>query len=173
MTAEHLPPQITAPDAAPAYWNRGALWTVLLAADQTQGALTLLEQLMPGGDGPPTHVHERAAEGFYVLEGELQLTIDGRTLTAGAGAAVWIPPNTPHSFNIVSQQARVLNLYSPGGFDDRLGFLATPAETRTLPPPGFQDSPDHTRPEAYQNRIRDLHEETPIGEWVEPGSRRG
>jgi quercetin dioxygenase-like cupin family protein len=91
---------------------------------------------MPGGDGPPTHVHERAAEGFYILEGELELTIHGRTPTAGAGAAVWIPPNTPHSFTIRSSEARVLDLYTPGGFDDRLAFLATHARTRTLPPTG-------------------------------------
>lgn len=40
-------PFLSQPDDAPAYWNRAALWMVRLAADQTEGSFTLLEQLMP------------------------------------------------------------------------------------------------------------------------------
>ena len=169
MDTDRLAPTIVPPDTAPAYWNRGALWTALLSAHDTQGQITVLEQLMPGGDGPPQHIHERAAEGFYILDGELELTIAGETTRAGAGAAVWIPAGTPHAFNIVSPEARVLNLYVPGGFDDRLPFLATPAQARTLPPPGFRDAVAPEAADAYAARLRDLHEETPVDGWVEPG----
>lgn len=169
MSSDHLTPQIVAVGDAPAYWNCGAPGTVLLAADQPQGGFTLLRQLMPGGGGPPTHVHERAAQGFYVLEGELKITIDGHTSTAGAGAAFWIPPGTPHTYDIVSETARVLDLYSPGGFDDRLAFLATPALDPTLRPADFCDHQDATRQAGYPDRLRDLHEETPVGRWAKPG----
>lgn len=144
----------------------------MLAADQTQGAFTLLEQLMRQRSGPPTHVYEREAEGFYILDGELEVTIDGHTATAAAGATIWIPP--AHCTPSTSLPAsRVLNLSLPGGFDDRLAFFATPAAERTLPPEGFEDHQDAASGQAYQHRIRDLHEETPVGEWVEPGGEQG
>lgn len=167
---EHLSGRVVAPDDAHAYWNRGALWTVCLSADQTHGAFTLLEQLMPEGNAPPPHVHERATEGFYVIEGEIDFTVDGKTVHAGPGTSAWIPPNTEHSFVITSPEARILNFYLPGGFDDRLDYFATPAGARTLPPPDFRDANDQARAAAYRDRIRDLHEETPIGDWTEPGS---
>lgn len=161
---------ITQPAEAPAYWNRAAVWTVCLAAGQTDGALTLLEQLMPEGNAPPPHVHERATEGFYVIDGEIDFTVGGDTTHAGPGATAWIPPNTEHTFVVTSAQARVLNFYLPGGFDDRLPYMGTPAPARTLPPPDFRDTTDETKVAAYRDRLRDLHEETPVGEWVEPGS---
>jgi len=172
MSPDPLAPVVVAADDAPAYWNRGALWTVLLAADQTRGEITLIEQLMPQGSGPPLHVHERAAEGFYVIEGQIDVTVGADTEKAGAGAAVWIPAGTPHRFEVVSTTARLLNLYSPGGFDDRLRYLATPAGERTLPPDGFRDQSAAGAQDAYRDRLRDLHEETPVGEWIEPGAPR-
>ena len=163
-------PFLTQPDDAPAYWNRAALWMVRLAADQTEGSFTLLEQLMPAGNGPPLHIHERATEGFYVIEGEIEFTVAGETIHARPGATAWIPLGTPHSFTVASPQARALNFYLPGGFDDRLAYLATPAAARTLPPPDFHDVTNETKVAAYRDRLRDLHEETPVGKWQEPGS---
>ena len=161
-------PLVVAAENAPAYWNRGALWTVCLAAGQTDGAFTLLEQLMPEGNAPPPHVHERATEGFYVIEGNIDFTVAGDSFHAGPGSSAWIPPGTEHTFVVTSPTARVLNFYVPGGFDDRLPYMATPADARTLPPPDFRDSVDETHVAAYRDRLRDLHEETPTGEWIEP-----
>ena len=39
-------------------------------SDQTGGGFTLLEAEEPPGFGPPLHIHDDAAEAFYVLEGE-------------------------------------------------------------------------------------------------------
>lgn len=48
------PAFVLANNDAPAYWQDGALWLVLAAADQTMGMFTMIEQLMPGGGPPPT-----------------------------------------------------------------------------------------------------------------------
>src|SRR5207244_3549579 len=43
------------------------------AGDETGGAFSLLEAVEPPGFGPPLHIHDNAAEAFYVLEGEYQI----------------------------------------------------------------------------------------------------
>lgn len=156
---------------SPAYWYRGTLWNVLMAADQTLGEFTLLEQTIPAGAGPPAHVHERQAEGFYILAGELELVVgpDDEVLRAGPGSAVWVPKATRHAFRVVSDEdARVLNFYAPGGFDDHLPYYGVEATAQTLPPADLnvsvldrertgtsQDSRD-----AYLQRLADLAEGT-------------
>ena len=45
-------------------------------------------------------IHEHAhpqEEVWQVLEGELEVTIDGSTAVAGPGVAAIVPPDTPHS----------------------------------------------------------------------------
>ena len=158
------PPQAFAVDyeQAPAYWSIGILWNVLISAERSFGQFTLMDQTMPEGAGPPLLMHERMAEGFYILDGEIRYEVGAeKTVTiARAGTAVWIPPGTPHSFKVTSETARALNFYTPGGFDDQFPFLATPAAEKTLPPADGAGPPDAEQREAYVDRLRDLHQET-------------
>ena len=150
-------PFINTSDKAPAFWQNDALWVVLAAAEQTAGMFTMLEQLMPEKNGPPPHVHERLYEIFYILEGEITFQIGSELVTAGAGTAVWLPPGTPHGFRVETETARALNMYLPGGFDDDISLLATPATARTLPPAGAIKEASIEQNEAFTQRIRDLH----------------
>ncbi len=159
-TVRRPAPFVLANDDAPAYWKDGALWLILAAADRTQGVFTMLEQLMPGGGGPPSHVHERVYEVFYLLGGEITFQVGNETIRAGAGATVWIPPGTPHSFRITSETARALNIYVPGGFDDNISSLETPATARTLPPPEAMKPPTPEQEQTFDARLRDLHMQT-------------
>lgn len=156
---------------SPAYWYRGGLWNVLMSADQTLGEFTLLEQLIPAGAGPPAHVHERQAEGFYILAGELELVVgaDDEVLRAGPGGAVWIPKSTRHAFRVVSDEdVRLLNFYTPGGFDDHLPFYGIEATAQTLPPDELgvsvldreRTATSAGRREAYLQRLADIAEGT-------------
>ena len=153
-------PFVTRPEDAPAYWQDGALWTVLASGEQTQGVFTMLEQLMPGGGGPPPHTHERFHEVFYLLEGEITFQVGETLLTVGKGATVWIPPGTVHSFYIESETARALNMYTPGGFDNTISMLATPAGARTLPPEGAVKEATPGQERAFLERIRELYVQT-------------
>jgi mannose-6-phosphate isomerase-like protein (cupin superfamily) len=68
------------------------------------------------------HVHDRHAESFYVLEGLLAVTVDGRDQTAGAGSWVQIPPGVPRKVALAAS-SRVLAVHTPGcGFG---AFLRT------------------------------------------------
>lgn len=166
----HLPPSVIAAEDAPAYWRIGILWNVVLSADVTAGQFTMIDQTMPVGAGAPPHIHERYDEGFFIIDGAIEYTVgegkDQRTILAEAGAAVWVPRGTRHSFEIKADPTRALNFYTPGGFDESISLLATPATARTLPPPesGEQDPRafhvDPDKQQTYLSRIADLHSQS-------------
>ena len=73
-----------------------------------------------GYEGPGPHYHERHADSFYVLEGELEFTVDGEKVRAGPGTFVLVPPRVVHSFtNPGPGGARFLNVHAP-----ETGFVA-------------------------------------------------
>ncbi|MCO8244131.1 quercetin 2,3-dioxygenase [Haladaptatus sp. AB643] len=153
---------VTASEDAPDFWRNGILWSILISADETMGLFTMIEQLMPEGGGPPPHIHERSHECFYIQEGEITFQVDTELISASEGDAVWIPPNTPHAFRIESPSARALNMYTPGGFDDNIRMLGTPATERRLPPPDAVREADSEREEEFRQRIRDLHTQSQV-----------
>lgn len=78
-------------------------------------------------------------------------------MIAGKGAMVWIPPWTPHGFRVKTETARAVNMYLPGGFDDTVRLLGTPAMARTLPPVGAIKEATAEQNQAFMQRVRDLH----------------
>lgn len=73
--------------------------TIVKAAEaETRGAYALRDNSAPAGyNAVPFHLHREAEEAFYVLEGELTVFTEGRTLAAPAGSFVLIPRRTVHS----------------------------------------------------------------------------
>jgi quercetin dioxygenase-like cupin family protein len=82
--------------------------------------LDVLEfEVGPDYEGPGPHFHKKHVDSFYVLEGELEFTIDGNTIVAPAGTYVAAPPGVVHSFtNASGKPARFLNIHAPD-----LGFV--------------------------------------------------
>jgi len=97
-------------------------------AETTGGVVSVLEATEPPGFGPPVHVHDDAAEAFYVLEGEYLMLLDGDEHHCPAGSFIFIPAGVPHGFRVGSVPSRKLNLYFPaamtGYFDDLSAALA-------------------------------------------------
>jgi mannose-6-phosphate isomerase-like protein (cupin superfamily) len=94
---------------------------VLVKAVQPE--LDLLEfDVGPGYEGPGPHYHERHADSFYVLEGELEVRVGDETVRAGPGMYVLAPPGVVHAFtNPGPGRARFLNVHAPEtGFVDYL-----------------------------------------------------
>ncbi len=58
----------------------GDHYTIKASGEDTDGAFTLIEVLVPLQSGPPPHHWED--EAFYVLKGEFEVHIDGQRLTA-------------------------------------------------------------------------------------------
>lgn len=100
--------------------------TMLAGTDETDGAWSLFDYGAAAGfQGPPPHWHEELIEGFYVLEGELAVSIDGQDRLAGEGEYVLIPTYTVHSFAVTEDgPGRFLLQVSPGGFEGYFKELA-------------------------------------------------
>ena len=140
----------------PGYWQLDILWSPLVSTEQTQGAYSLMEQLMPAQAGPPPHVHDHGDELFYILDGELVLQL-GDTVVAGtAGQLVRIPAGTPHCFAVRSDTARVLNFYVPGALDTQIAMLGTPATELRLPDRADQHPATPEQQEAFTRRLHEL-----------------
>ncbi|HEX8392252.1 MAG TPA: cupin domain-containing protein [Longimicrobium sp.] len=99
---------------------------VLAAADETNGAFSLLEYTAPPRfAGPPPHCHALTTEWFYVLDGVLVVEQDGAQQALGAGSLLVVPPGVPHSFsNPADEPCRFLLHVSPGGMDEYFRELA-------------------------------------------------
>lgn len=96
-------------------------------ANSTGGVVSVLEATEPPGFGPPVHVHDDAAEAFYVLEGEYFIHLDGEEHRCPAGTFVFIPVGARHGFRVGDVPSRKLNFYFPaamiGYFDDLAAAL--------------------------------------------------
>lgn len=73
-------------------WGEGCLGWRLLEQD----GLQLRQELMQPGTSETPHLHRRARQVFYVLEGELTLRMPEGTLRARPRQAIHVPPGRPH-----------------------------------------------------------------------------
>ncbi|MBK8027111.1 MAG: cupin domain-containing protein [Chloroflexi bacterium] len=89
----------------------------------TGGRVTLVEDTLKPGFHLPRHYHQKMTEVFYILEGEVEFKFDDETILTRAGMTLNIPPNNWHEVRC-PQGARLLTLFTPGGFDLYLAELA-------------------------------------------------
>lgn len=100
----------------------------------TDGAFSLLEATEPADFGPPIHVHENAAEAFYVLEGSYRIFIEDEETACPAGSFIFIPAGVRHGFRVGDRPSRKLNLYSPAAMVGYFDELAEAIRTGTADP---------------------------------------
>ncbi len=124
-----------------AFWLIDNLWMPLATSSLTGNRFTLLEQVCGTGiGGPPTHTHP-SDEGMYILEGHCTYQAGGEKVEAGPGTFVSIPRETEHSFVVDVAHTRLLNFYTPAGFEGIIMSLAVPAIERKAPEPGTTPMP--------------------------------
>ena len=98
----------------------------LLRAEQTGGRFGLVEHtLAPRALGAPTHTHRNEDEYSYVLSGRMGAVVGDEVVEAGPGELVAKPRGVAHAFwNAGDEPVRLLELVSPGGFDQYFADLA-------------------------------------------------
>jgi quercetin dioxygenase-like cupin family protein len=93
----------------------------------------------PGEEGPDPHVHRQHADGFYVLEGEVDFGLGPEVtrVEGGPGTLACAPPNVVHTFkNSSDQTALFLNVHAPSmGFGDVLRGRGEEHFDQFEPPP--------------------------------------
>ena len=116
----------------------GDVYRFLATGEDTNSKYTLIEALVSPGGGPPPHVHSREEEGFYILEGEIAFSIDGKRVVATPGMFANMPVGTPHSFkNETNKLAKMLATVAPAGLEKMFMEIAVPlaeGATTALPP---------------------------------------
>jgi hypothetical protein len=84
-------------------------------------------------------VHHREDEGFWILEGEATFEVGGAVIEAHAGDYVYGPRGIPHRYSVGPAGCRMLFIFTPGGFENLIMAMSTPAGSRTLPPPSTEE----------------------------------
>jgi uncharacterized cupin superfamily protein len=76
----------------------------------------VFETLDPPGTGIPTHVHPDQDEVIYVVEGAVEIELDGTRHRAGAGDIARLPRGIPHGYFSVGETAsRMIFVVTPAG----------------------------------------------------------
>jgi quercetin dioxygenase-like cupin family protein len=139
------------------------------AAGVEEAALSTLE-IAPGAS-IPLHVHPKAAEILYLIEGEGELSFSSRRQKVGPGDAIYLPAGTPHGFTAGAAAVRAVQLYAPGGPEQRFrggsseGTVAP--EASDTPDPGAAEiipaekTPDKELPSGV--RVRSIMKEIAAG----------
>ena len=104
----------------------GDVVRVLASTSQTGGAYEIFELEGPEGSGPPPHAHPWS-EAYVVTEGEADVFIEGKKLSAAPGCFIHIPAGTTHGYRIRSKSAKFVVITSPAGATDF--FTEIDAET--------------------------------------------
>lgn len=109
----------------------GATIRFLCRKEDTDGAWSIMENVVPRDAGPPAHRHPWG-EGYYVIAGGIEFTVEGERYALGPGDFLYAPANTTHAFRGMSDQpARMLVLDAPAhaeGF-----FQEVCAEVHSVP----------------------------------------
>jgi mannose-6-phosphate isomerase-like protein (cupin superfamily) len=113
----------------------GDTYSILVSGAQTAGRYCLIDMIVPDGSGPPPHRHD-FEEMFTLLEGELEFTFRGETVTVRAGSSMNIPANAPHVFkNTSGSNVHMLCMCTPAGQEGFFMEIGDALESRTSPPP--------------------------------------
>jgi mannose-6-phosphate isomerase-like protein (cupin superfamily) len=96
----------------------GADLTVKISSRDTMGAFAVFEGHTPPLEGPPLHRHREHDEWWYIVEGDYRFEIDGEEIYASAGATVFAPRGSRHTFqNVGSERGWTITTVVPGGVD--------------------------------------------------------
>ncbi len=92
---------------------------VRLTGEDTNGAYSLFEYVVPPGlGGPPTHIHTLQDELFVCTAGQVRVELDFVERTMTPGASMLLPRGVPHMFhNPFEQETRIVAVVSPGGLE--------------------------------------------------------
>jgi mannose-6-phosphate isomerase-like protein (cupin superfamily) len=118
----------------------GMRWEITRSTGDTSGALFESTQWYdPREPGPLVHVHPTTEDSFEVVEGSLDVCIDGEWRSVQPGETATVPVAVPHTFrNATDQPVKVVATMRPAGrseaFFRDMHRLIHEGKIRRLPP---------------------------------------
>ena len=132
------PVHVRAADGEARWWF-ASLAVIKATAADTGGKMTIVEVTEPPHAEAPLHVHYREDEAFWILEGSVTIQVGDTTIEAHAGDYAFGPRDIPHRYSVGPNGCRMLFILTPGGFEDLVTGMSTPAGSRTLPPASSEE----------------------------------
>jgi quercetin dioxygenase-like cupin family protein len=130
------------------YYFDVGLGAVCLSGKDTGGAYCLLEVSLAPAMGVPRHTHTREDEVYFVLAGELEVTVGDQIFVLRPGDSLLAPRDIPHQLrNSGNATNHYLLVFSPSAFEEFVMATAVPAPDDALAP---------TEPPAVA--VRNVHE---------------
>lgn len=105
-------PKILLPGEGESYKMLTHTFVRKITGDDTQGEYAMFEMIDYADTGAPLHSHPWE-ETFYILEGEIEMQMEGSKQVVSAGSVIHLPKDTVHAFKICSPVARALIIMSP------------------------------------------------------------
>ena len=87
---------------------------VKITGADTDGTFEVVEENCNPGFQSRAHIHTKAFETFYVMEGSAEFRVGDETFRATKGSCIHIPPGVPHQVTS-PEGVRMLIVYSPAG----------------------------------------------------------
>jgi quercetin dioxygenase-like cupin family protein len=76
----------------------GSKFTIKVLTSESNGRYTVLDIFHGPNLGPALHKHSKGPETFYIIEGDYEFILDGKSIMAKAGDVILIPMDVPHRF---------------------------------------------------------------------------
>jgi quercetin dioxygenase-like cupin family protein len=130
-------PVILGPGEGEKVWFTDHLVTVKVRS-RDASPFGLIEVRLPAGSRTPFHRHLEEDEAFYLLEGELTVVLEDRSIPVVPGGYVHLPRGAAHGL-ATDTGIRMLVLCDPGGFVEFAREAGVVAPRDELPPPAPPD----------------------------------
>ncbi len=117
----------------------GMWWEITHSKEDTNGEyFEVLNVIEPGFGGPPLHMHPMAEESYEVIEGFLDVYVNGEWRKLGPGEKAVVPKGMSHTLrNPYRDAVRMINIHRPAldieHFFRRMHSLVAQGKL-TLPP---------------------------------------
>ena len=92
----------------------GAKFTIKVLTSETNGNYTVLDVIHPPNIGPALHMHPKGPETFYIVDGNYEFTLDGKSISGKSGDVIFVPKEVPHRFTVGPQGGRAIVISPPG-----------------------------------------------------------
>ena len=128
-------PSIKHQPKAKRYYFDVGLGSACLSGIDTGGAYCLLEVSLAPGMGVPRHMHTREDEVYFILAGELEVTVGEKIFVLRPGDTLLAPRDIPHKLrNSGNTTNHYLLVFSPSGFEEFIMATALPAPDNAVAP---------------------------------------
>jgi len=91
----------------------GAKFTIKVLSSETNGTYTILDIMHPPNIGPALHIHPKGSETFYIVDGDYEFILDGKSVTVKPGDVIFVPEGVPHRFIVGYKGGHALVISPP------------------------------------------------------------